>query len=68
MRQRRRNERFLLNFIGVTAELDHGGIATTHYLDEYRRGDECQEELGEKREVFQGSNGWRGLRLEGVKF
>jgi hypothetical protein len=66
--RRRRNGRFLLNFIRVTTELDHGGIVTTHHLDEYGRGDEYQEELGEKREVFQGSNGWRGLKLGGVKF
>jgi hypothetical protein len=55
--RRRRNGRFLLNFIGVTVELDHGGIATTQHFDEYLRGDEFQEEMGEMREVLESSSG-----------
>jgi hypothetical protein len=67
-RRRRRNGSFLLNFIGGTTELDHGGIATTHHLDKYLRGDEFQEEKCEIREVLESSSGWKNWRLECVRF
>jgi hypothetical protein len=39
-RRRRRNRRFLLDFVGVTAELHHQRIAVTHHLVEKLREDE----------------------------
>jgi hypothetical protein len=57
MRQRRRNRRFLLDFVGVTTELHHAGIATSHRLDEYLREDEFQEEMDEMRVVLGSSSG-----------
>ena len=35
---------FLLDFVGVTAELHHQRIAAMHHIDEKLREDEFQEE------------------------
>jgi hypothetical protein len=66
-RRRGRNMRFFLDFVRVTTELDHWGIAASHHLDEYLREDEFQEEIDEMRVVLESSSGWKNWRLECVR-